>query len=164
MTDAVTEELSVYPATTDEDMDVIRELFREYQAWLGVDLCFQGFEDELGSLPGVYASPLGRLYLAKDEATGQIAGCIATRPRDDGRCEMKRLYVRDAWRGRGLGRTLAELSLVEAKKAGHSHMCLDTLGQLTSAIALYASMGFREIDAYYDNPLDDVRYMEIELH
>ena len=159
----MTEGLIIYPATTEEDMDVVRELFREYQAWLGVDLCFQGFEDELASLPGVYAPPLGRLYLVNDDATGRIAGCIAIRPRDNGRCEMKRLFVRDAWRGRGLGRKLAELSLVEAKKAGHTHMCLDTLGHLTSAIELYGSMGFQEIEAYYDNPLDDVRYMEIEL-
>ena len=157
------ENLNIYAATTEEDMDVIRELFREYQAWLDVDLCFQDFEGELKSLPGAYAPPLGQAYLAKDETSGQIDGCIAVRPRDNGRCEMKRLYVRDAWRGRGLGRELAALSLVKAKAAGHTHMCLDTLGHLTSAIALYKSMGFQEIDAYYDNPLDDVRYMEIEL-
>ncbi len=159
----MTEGFSIYPAETDTDLDVIRELFREYQDWLGVDLCFQGFEDELKSLPGSYAPPLGRLYLVRDEKSGQIAGCVAFRPRNNGRCEMKRLYVRDAWRGRGLGRELSELMVNEARTAGHSHMCLDTLGQLTSAITLYESMGFQERDAYYDNPLDDVRYMELEL-
>jgi len=159
----MTDGLKIYLAETGADMAIIRELFREYQAWLDVDLCFQGFEDELASLPGVYAPPLGRLYLARDEGSGRIAGCVAIRPRDHGRCEMKRLYVRQPWRGRGLGRKLADLTVGDAKVAGYSHVCLDTLGHLTSAIALYKSMGFQEIDAYYDNPMDDVRYMEIAL-
>jgi ribosomal protein S18 acetylase RimI-like enzyme len=160
----MTDGLRIYPAETETDLDLIRELFREYQEWLGVDLCFQGFEEELKSLPGVYAPPWGRLYLVGDEHSGETVGCVAFRPRDDGRCEMKRLYVRDAWKGRGLGRELAELTLKQAKAAGHTHMCLDTLGHLTSAIGLYRSMGFQEIEAYYDNPLDDVRYLEIELN
>ena len=159
----MTAALNIYPAQTKADLEAIRELFHEYQEWLGVDLCFQGFEDELESLPGLYAPPLGRLYLVGDKTTGGIAGCVAFKPLDNGRCEMKRLYVRNDWRGQGLGRKLTELALTEARRAGHSHMCLDTLGHLTLAIALYKSMGFQEIDAYYDNPLEDVRYMEIAL-
>jgi len=159
----MTEGLTIYPAGTPEDLDVIRELFREYQDWLGVDLCFQGFEEELESLPGYYAPPLGRLYLVRDDRTEKIVACAAVRSSENGRSEMKRLYVREGWRGRGLGRELANLCLKEAKVAGYSHMCLETLGHLEAAIALYKSMGFQETEACYENPLDGVRYMEIRL-
>jgi len=155
--------LTIYPAKTEQDLDTVRELFREYQDWLGVDLCFQGFEDELASLPGKYAPPHGGVYLVRDDEAEEIAACVAYRPAENGRAEMKRLYVRDKWRGYGLGRELANLCLSEAKGSGYSHMCLDTLGHLDAAIQLYASMGFREIEAYYENPLDGVRYMEIDL-
>jgi len=145
------------------DMDHIRSLFREYQEWLGVDLCFQGFENELLSLPGDYEPPRGCLMLARDRATGTITGGGGFRPIDDSTCEMKRLYVRPPWRGTGLGRRMAEELIRKAISAGYRKMCLDTLGHLKAAISLYETMGFREIPSYYDNPLDDVIYMEVEL-
>jgi len=157
------EGLSIYPATSEDDMDDVRTLFCEYQEWLGVDLCFQDFEAELAALPGLYAPPQGRLFLVRDEAGGDLVACVAVRPRDGDRCEMKRLYVRKPWRGRGLGRHLTELSLEEARAAGHRRMCLDTLAHLHEARALYKSMGFKEIPAYYDNPLDGVTYLELAL-
>ena len=144
-------------------MDAARELFREYQNWLNVDLCFQDFENELKELPGAYAQPKGRLYLVREKATEQWVGCVALRPQDDGMCEMKRLYVREPWRGTGLGRHLASVSVSEAEKAGYACICLDTLGFLTEAITLYKSLGFEEIEAYYDNPLDDVVYLQKNL-
>ncbi len=150
-------------AQTAADMDLIRELFREYQDWLDVDLCFQDFEAELAALPGLYAPPEGRLYLVFDETDGALVGCVGLRPRDHGRCEMKRLYVRPPWRRHGLGRGLTTLCLDEAREAGYEELCLDTLAQLHGARALYRDMGFKDIDAYYDNPLDGVSYMAISL-
>ncbi len=145
------------------DMEHVRALFEEYQAWLGVDLCFQGFEKELAGLPGKYGPPAGSLWLARATASGAVAGGVGMRPLDEGRCEMKRLYVRPPWRGRGLGRRLAELVVEDARRAGYGRMCLDTLGHLNEAKQLYRSMGFVEIPSYYDNPLDDVTYMEMAL-
>ena len=150
-------------AETAADMELIRELFREYQDWLDVDLCFQEFDAELAALPGIYALPDGRLYLVFDATNGALAGCVGMRPRGEGRCEMKRLYVRPPWRRRGLGRELTLMCLTEARKVGYSEMCLDTLTQLHAARALYRDMGFREIEAYYDNPLEGVSYMGIAL-
>lgn len=147
----------------DADLAMIRELFLEYQDWLGVYLCFQDFEAELAALPGIYAPPRGRLILVSDSDDGRLVGCVALRPRDGERAEMKRLYVRPDWRRRGLGRHLTEICLTEARKAGYRELCLDTLAQLHAARALYRDMGFREIDAYYDNPLDGVTYMAIAL-
>lgn len=154
-------------AETPADVELIREMFREYQTWLDVDLCFQDFEKELADLPGIYASPEGRLYLVFDAGdgaeNGKLVGCVGVRPRDGGRCEMKRLYVREPWRRRGLGRKLTELCMDEARRAGYREMCLDTLAQLDAARTLYGVMGFYEIPAYYDNPLDGVTYMAIDL-
>ena len=150
-------------AVTADDMEQIRELFREYQDWLGVDLCFQDFEAELNALPGIYAAPEGRLYLIDDASDGRLVGCVGIRARGPGTCEMKRLYVREAWRRRGLGRHLTEMCMSEARAAGYARMCLDTLEQLDAAKALYVSLGFEEIPAYYDNPLDGVTYMGIDL-
>ena len=143
------------------DMEVARTLFLEYAAWLQVDLCFQGFDAELAGLPGTYAPPDGGLWLARVD--GKIAGTIAFRPLAEGVCEMKRLWVRDEFRGLGLGRRLAETCLAAARDAGYNAMCLDTLGFMDAARSLYESLGFREIPAYYDNPLDDVRYMRCEF-
>lgn len=145
------------------DMELVRELFREYQDWLGVDLCFQDFEDELAALPGIYAPPEGRLFLVRDDGDGRLVGCVGLRPRGPDTCEMKRLYVRPPWRRRGLGRELTALCMEEARQAGYREMCLDTLAHLEAARALYRDMGFREIEAYYDNPLDGVTYMGIKL-
>ena len=152
------------------DMDRVRRLFREYQAALGVDLCFQGFDEELRTLPGRYAPPGGCLLLARcplgegrNGADEGIAGGVGMWSLGDDLCEMKRLYVRPAWRGRELGRWLALEIMATARRGGYRRMRLDTLGQMNEARALYRSLGFREIPAYYDNPLDDVLYMERSL-
>jgi putative acetyltransferase len=145
------------------DVDLVRALFREYHAWLGQDLCFQGFEAELASLPGRYAPPSGRLVVA--EMAGQAVGCVGLRDLGQGICEMKRLYVRDPGRGRGVGRALAERVIAEARGQGYRAMRLDTLRteQMAAANGLYDHLGFRDIPAYYDNPLPGVRYMELSL-
>lgn len=143
------------------DMGIVRELFEEYAAWLGVDLCFQGFQQELESLPGPYARPGGFIFLAK--CGGEPAGCIALKPLPDGACEMKRLYVRPTFRGTGLGRRLVQLCLDEATAIGYEVMRLDTLRRMEAAISLYRSFDFSECGGYYNNPLDDVVYMERAL-
>ncbi len=144
-------------------MESARTLFREYQEWLDVDLCFQDFDEELKQLPGAYASPMGRLFLLRDRTSDTLVGCAALRPESQQRCEMKRLYVRKEWRGLGLGRDLAELCLKEAVHIGYQRMCLDTIGSLEQARALYGSLGFTEVPAYYANPLENVVFMEIDL-
>lgn len=147
---------------TAADLDDVRALFREYEAWLAHDLCFQGFEQELASLPGKYAPPQGRLLLA--ELGGRLAGVIALREFEPGVCEMKRLFVRDFARGHRVGRALAERLVAEAKAAGYRAMRLDTLPeQMAPANTLYESLGFRDTSAYYANPLPGVRYMELDL-
>lgn len=143
------------------DMAVVRTLFLEYQAWLGVDLCFQGFEQELAGLPGGYVPPGGGLWLARD--ADEVAGVVGLRAIQPGVAEMKRLWVRPAYRGHGLGRRLAQTAVSAARAAGYRSLCLDTLGHMTAAHRLYRSLGFQEIPAYYDNPLEDVRYLELDL-
>ena len=150
-------------AVTGADIDAVRELFAEYERWLGVDLCFQGFAEELRSLPGRYAPPRGRLLLAR-AADGDVAGGVGMWPLDGDTCEMKRLFVRPPWRGRGLGRRLAEAIVEAAVDVGYVRMRLDTLERLTEALMLYRSMGFHEIKPYYHNPLESVLYMECELY
>lgn len=142
-------------------MDFTREMFREYQQWLGVDLCFQGFDAELAGLPGKYAPPGGEIYIARSQK--QVAGVVAVRSLPEispDVSEMKRLYVREAWRGLRLGRQLADLVVGFARKAGYRKMVLDTLPQLVAAKAMYADMGFKEVAPYYENPLPGVVYME----
>ncbi|MBU3738329.1 MAG: GNAT family N-acetyltransferase [Rhodoferax sp.] len=147
------------------DIDAARTLFREYAHSLGIDLCFQGFEEELLKLPGRYAPPLGLLYLAV--VGDAMAGCCALQPLDTSdyadACEMKRLYVRPGFRGLGLGRTLAEAILDGARQAGYSCLLLDTLDDMESARALYQDLGFEEIPPYYHNPIPGAHYLKVNL-
>ena len=148
-------------AKNDEDFDHIRDLFIQYHKFLGVDLSFQGFEQELNDLPGKYDEPNGCLLLAREGVS--VAGVVGVWPLQENVCEMKRLFVRPFWRGKGFGRLLAEAVLHEARERGYSSMLLDTLPQLIAARTLYISLGFKETEAYYDNPLKDVSYLKKEL-
>jgi GNAT superfamily N-acetyltransferase len=150
----------IEPAGAD-DVDEARRLFTEYQASLGVDLSFQDFASELATLPGQYASPRGRLLLAQSD--GAVAGCVALRPLVDGACEMKRLFVRPAFRAGGLGRLLAARVIDEARAIGYARMCLDTLPSMGRAQQLYEALGFRDIDAYRYNPVAGTRYLGLDL-
>jgi ribosomal protein S18 acetylase RimI-like enzyme len=145
------------PADGEYEMDIVRTLFREYAAWLKVDYCLQDFEAELADLPGKYAPPGGGLWLARVD--GRVAGTIAFWPLDDGTCEMRRFWVREAFRGLGLGPRLAEVCVNAARAAGYSAMSLETLDDMTAARALYEDLGFREIPRHDDKTPDAVRYM-----
>jgi len=148
-----------------ELIDDTRAIFREYAAQLAVDLCFQGFEDELAGLPGEYAAPAGALLLAFVD--GALAGCGAFRPLHDvdypNACEMKRLYVRRAFRRFGLGRLLARQLMDRAIEAGYSTMLLDTLDDMEAARNLYETLGFVEIPPYYFNPVPGAHYLKVDL-
>jgi GNAT superfamily N-acetyltransferase len=147
--------------TTHAEYGIAAGLFRQYQAFLGVDLCFQSFEEELRTLPAMYGRPGGCILLLRH--AGAYVGCVAMRPKGQGVCEMKRLYVQPPFTGRGGGRMLAEAIVQQARQAGYSAMVLDTLERLTPALSLYRSLGFEEVEAYYDNPLEGVVYMRKEL-
>jgi putative acetyltransferase len=154
--------VTIVDATTAVDeVLMVRCLFEEYAASLGIDLCFQGFEQELAGLPGSYAPPQGRLLLARQD--GQMAGCIALRPLEPGACEMKRLYVRPAFRTHGIGRVLVDRLIQEARHAGYRQMRLDTLPSMATALALYRRLGFREIAPYYKNPVEGAVFLELPL-
>ncbi len=149
-------------ANTAESIAHARQLFREYQSWLQIDLCFQNFEKELAGLPGAYTPPAGRLLLAYEDT--QLSGCVALRRLDDAICEMKRLFLREQFRGQGLGRQLIEAIIREAKQVGYQRLRLDTLPpKMDDAIALYRSYGFNEIAPYYDNPVPGAMFMELDL-
>jgi GNAT superfamily N-acetyltransferase len=135
-----------------------RVLFTEYQRELGLDLGFQGFQNELDTLPGKYAAPKGRLYVVYDQ--GEAIGCAALRPLEEGVCEVKRMYLRPDRRGEGIGRELLILLLKGAEMSGYERVRLDSLGRLTGAIRLYESLGFVHIPPYNENPEPDVVYME----
>jgi putative acetyltransferase len=152
-------------AASPEDIAEIRQLLREYQAWVGTDLCFQNFESEVEGLPGSYAPPSGRLLIALIEiASGnRSAGCVALRPFDQSTCEMKRLFVRADFRGTGLGRRLALAIVDEARAIGYRKMRLDTLPQQRDAHRLYASLGFREIEPYRPNPIAGSLFLELDV-
>lgn len=145
--------------------DDTRAIFREYATQLGVDLCFQGFEEELARLPGEYAQPDGALLLAFVD--GALAGCGAFRSLQDvdyaNACEMKRLYVRPAYRRFGLGRLLARQLMDRAIEAGYSTMLLDTLDDMEAARNLYETLGFEEIPPYYFNPIPGAHYLKVDL-
>jgi ribosomal protein S18 acetylase RimI-like enzyme len=159
--------MKLIQAKSDEEIQATRQLFEEYAAWLGLNLCFQNFEKELAELPGDYVPPSGRLFLAIE--SDQIAGCVAVRKIGEGNatpniCEMKRLYVRPAFRGLGLGRTLIETVVAAAREIGYHRMRLDTLpGKMDQAIAMYRSQGFKNIEPYYDSPVAGAAFMELEL-
>lgn len=157
--------IELVTADTPELIAGARAIFREYAASLDVDLCFQGFEAELAGLPGDYAAPSGQLLLAVVD--GDIAGCGALRPLHDAdypnACEMKRLYVRPAFRRFGLGRLLAQRLLDDARRAGYSNMLLDTLDDMESARELYATLGFEEVPPYYYNPIAGAHYLRANL-
>jgi GNAT superfamily N-acetyltransferase len=148
--------MTIRPATL-SDLDEIRLMLREYAAWLEVDLCFQNFEQELAGLPGEYAPPRGRLLIADG------ASCVALRAIDAETCEMKRLYVRPEHRGSGLGRQLIAAIIEEARGIGYRRMRLDTMPKMDSAQRLYASFGFRDIEAYRYNPEPGARFLELLL-
>lgn len=143
------------------DIAQVRELFLEYQSALDVDLCFQGFNEELAALPGRYSRPSGRLLVAVDGP--RVLGVVALRSVSEADCEMKRLYVRPAGRGLGLGRLLTTSLIDEARLAGYQRMLLDTLPAMVEAQALYRAMGFIEIQPYYDNPVNGTLYMALSL-
>jgi putative acetyltransferase len=148
----------IRPARSPAELDTVRRLFREHMSAVPGDLAFQKVDQELGYLPGRYAEPQGGIWLAEGDC-----GVVALRPLEDGVCEMKRLYVAPSARGTGLGRRLAELCLAAARDRGYAIMRLDTLTTMDAANHIYRSLGFRKRTAYYDNPLPDVRYYELEL-
>ena len=153
---------AVCQAGSSAQIAAIRELFQEYAQSLGFSLCFQSFDKELAGLPGEYAPPEGRLLLATYEGTP--AGCVALHKLDAGICEMKRLYVRPQFRGKGLGRALAERIIADAQQIGYKQLRLDTVEpMMQAAVAMYRQLGFREIAPYRENPVEGALYMELEL-
>ena len=165
MTEDLRPHVALHTAHTAQDIDTARALFEEYAASLGLDLSFQHFTEELAQLPGDYAAPRGALILAYvDDAP---AGCCALRPLDacdyPNAAEMKRLYVRKAFRGFGLGRELAAAALDAARQAGYAHVLLDTLDDMESARALYTELGFEDIPPYYHNPIAGAHYLKADI-
>ena len=148
-------------AETPEEIAIVRELFREYQTQVGIDLCFQGFAAEVVGLPGDYAPPTGRLFLATQD--GKPLGCIALRKLDAARCEMKRLFVRPEARGLRLGRALVNHVFEAARAIGYEEIVLDTLPSMVEAHRMYERLGFRDIPPYRENPVPGARYLAKRL-
>ena len=153
--------LIIVPATSAQDLEDIRTLFGEYSTLVAEALCFQNFDQELEALPGLYAPPGGVLLIARDD--GKAAGCVALRGLDAGTGEMKRMYVRDAYRGSGLGRRLAVAVVDEARKRKYGRLVLDTLPKLAPAIALYRDLGFRETGPYLASPTPGAICFELRV-
>ena len=161
MSMGTTSPIRVAPVRSDSDLAAVRALFTEYQADVDCDVCFQGFAAEVASLPGPYALPSGRLLLAL--AAAVPAGCVALRALDDGRCEMKRLYVRPAYRGMKVGEALVAAVVAEAEALGYRQMLLDTLPSMRRAQALYERLGFRDVPPYRALPVAGARSMALDL-
>ena len=165
MSTASSADIEIRVARTPEDIDAIRALFLDYQTFIGIDLSFQGFAEELAALPGEYVEPMGSLKIALVD--GLPAGCCALRPLISSdypnACEMKRLFVRRAFRGFGIGRLLVERIMTQALIAGYSTMLLDTLSEMETARALYQDMGFIEVPPYYHNPLAGAHYLMADM-
>lgn len=155
---AETTRITIEPAA---DLEAVRALFLEYEHAIGVQLCFQGFEAELAGLPGDYAPPAGRLFLATVD--GRTAGCVALRALEPGTCEMKRLYVRPEFRGLRLGKRLAVQCIEAGREIGYTTMRLDTLPSMREAIALYRKLGFVDTEPYRYNPVEGELYMQLDL-
>ena len=155
-------EVEIRQVRSGSDIDAAREIFREYEERLALDLCFQNFEDELKGLPGKYSPPGGRLYLAR--IGDDIAGCVALRELESRVCEMKRLFVREEFRGKQLGRLLIDRLIDDARDIGYQRMRLDTFPpKMGNAVRLYESYGFYPIAPYYNNPNEGVLFMELQL-
>jgi putative acetyltransferase len=153
--------LEIVPAHQEPLLAEIRVLFREYAESLGFHLCFQDFDREMAELPGRYTPPQGRLLIAK--WSGDTSGCVALKPLGEGYCEMKRFYVRPAFRGKGIGQTVARAIIEEAKQGGYTRMRLDTVPSMHSAIRIYEALGFKDTEPYVFNPVAGVRYLELML-
>jgi len=154
--------MQIRDAVFPREADVVRGLFTVYQAAIGLTLCFQGFSEELATLPGAYAPPRGRLLLATEG--DEAVGCVALRPLPDGACEMKRLYVKPERRGSGTARALVLRLIAEARAEGYGRLRLDTLpDRMTAAVALYRSLGFVEIPPYNEHPVEGTIFMELAL-
>ena len=154
--------VEIIQAETSEQIEAARKLFREYEAWFGMNLCFQNFDEEVANLPGKYAAPEGRLFLAFSD--GKLVGGIALRKLEDGICEMKRLFVKDEFRGQKIGISLIEKLIEEARKIGYKRIRLDTYPpKMAKAVKLYESYGFIEIPPYYHNPYGETLFMELNL-
>lgn len=153
--------IEIRTVENDSDYAIAKELFIEYQQFLGVNLSFQSFEDELNNLPAMYGPPTGHLLLAF--VNNIPAGCVALRNKQQQVCEMKRLYVPDAYKSLGVGKLLATSIIASAASLGYKKMVLDTLDRLTPAINLYTQLGFKDCAPYYANPLEGVRFMEYML-
>lgn len=156
----------INPAASPEDITAIHTLFTAYTKSLNLDLSFQSLQDELATLPGKYAPPTGVLLLARLNSTGEAIGCVALRPLPSPGsdvCEMKRLYVAPSAQGTGLGKALAQAVVAEARRLGYGAMRLDTLPQMAAARGLYAMLGFKECERYYETPLEGTVFMELDL-
>ena len=153
--------LRILGADDHVELEQVRQFFRNYAAWLGVDLGYQNFGDEMASLPGAYAAPAGRLFFAEFE--GRPAGCVGIRPSSDGVCEMKRLYVEPEMRGNGIGRQLALAAIKAAKALGYRKVMMDTLPAMRIAVKLYRELGFKEAPAYYPTPVEGTLFLALDL-
>ena len=142
-------------------LNKVRQLFKEYANSLNIDLCFQDFEQELDELPGKYEEPDGRLYLAL--LNDKEVGCVALRRFNDDSAELKRLYIQNGYRGLGISKLLIKRVIQDAVDIGYKNILLDTLDTMKPAITLYESFGFKEIDAYYDNPIEGAKYFRLDL-